>query len=190
MFGYGRNAVLERKIDFLADNARVEFFKTGSKSKLFDDVYYKARSWKEPQRIIMKAEHGSQGTNQRFLISNMEEEPEWIYSKFYVQRAEDSENRIKELKLDIKSDRLSCHNFVANQFRLFLHQAAYYLMQEFKKIFAGTKFEKSRITTLREKLIKIAVRVKYSVRRIYIQFANSCPVKQIIYDSIATLSTA
>ena len=39
----------------------------------------------------------------------------------------DVENRVKELKLELKADRLSCHRFLANQFRLLLHTAAYCL---------------------------------------------------------------
>jgi hypothetical protein len=146
-------------------------------------------SWNEPRRIIMKAEHSEKGTNHRFLVTNLSETATWVYSKFYVQRAEDSENRIKELKLDIKSDRLSCHKFIANQFRLFLHQAAYWLMQKLKQLCLDTQFAKARIVTLREKILKLAVRVRHSARRVFVQFASSCPIQNCSVNCFVKLKS-
>ena len=82
--------------------ARLQFFATGEKARLFEDVYYKAKSWDETRRIIMKAEQLEKGPNQRFVVTNRFEPAQELYDNFYVQRAEDSENRIKELKLDLK----------------------------------------------------------------------------------------
>jgi Transposase DDE domain group 1 len=182
VFGYAKNAVLERKIVDLAEQARLHYIQTNQKARLFGDTYYMSGSWNEPRRIIMKAEHSENGTNHRFLVTNLSETATWVYSKFYVQRAEDSENRIKELKLDIKSDRLSCHKFIANQFRLFLHQAAYWLMQRLKQLCLDTQFTKARIVTLREKILKLAVRVRHSARRVFVQFASSCPIQKLFTE--------
>lgn len=95
------NAVLKRKIDYLLDQARLQYFKTQEKARLFDDVYYKAGSWEKPRRIIMKGEWLEKGGNPRFLLTNMEGTPQEIYDKFYVKRGATSEQRIKELKLGI-----------------------------------------------------------------------------------------
>ena len=76
----------------------------------------------------MKAECLDKGANPRFVLTNLELPPQELYDRFYVQRGADSEHRIKELKLGIQADRLSCSNFIANQFRLLLSQAAYILM--------------------------------------------------------------
>jgi hypothetical protein len=149
---------------------------------LFDSPSGMSGSWNEPRRVIMKAEHTDKGTNHRFLVTNLSETSAWVYSKFYVQRAEDSENRIKELKLDIKSNRLSCHKFIANQFRLFLHQAAYWLMQKLKQLCLETQFAKARIVTLRENILKLAVRVRHSARRVFVQFASSCPIQKLFAE--------
>lgn len=190
VFGYAKNAVLERKIENLAEEVRLEFIKTESKVQLFDDIYYQSGSWSIPRRVIMKAEQNHLGTNHRFLVTNMSDNSNWLYSKFYVQRAEESENRIKELKLDIKADRLSCHRFVANQFRLFLHQAAFALMQKLKQSLCNSEFSKSRIITLREKFIKLAVRVKISARRILVQFPTACPMKNLLTSLVPSLSAS
>ena len=185
VFGYAKNAVLQRKIEFLSEEARLQFVVKGEKARLFDDVYYKSSSWLEPRRIVMKAEHMKQGTNQRFVVTNMSLPAQKLYDEFYVQRGEDSENRIKELKLDIQADRLSCHKFIANQFRLYLHQASYLLLQNLKSFCVDTELAKVQVGTLRNRLIKLAVRVRFSARRIWVQFASSCSVKNIL----ATLSS-
>ncbi len=75
-------------------------------------------------RVIMKAEWLEKGANPRFLVTNIDTEPSELYDNFYVQRGASSEHRIKELKLGIRADRLSCRKFIVNQFRLFLSQAA------------------------------------------------------------------
>ncbi len=154
-FGFNSNAVLKRKINYLLDKARLEYIRTGEKAhrprrgflgvrteqeaRLFDDVYYAAKSWAQPRRIIMKAEWLEKGANPRFVLTNMNTEAQRLYDQFYVQRGASSEHRIKELKLGIKADRLSCQSFMVNQFRLFLSQAAYILMLTEARSRAGNK---------------------------------------------------
>jgi hypothetical protein len=100
------------------------YYRTGEKARLFDDVYYAAGTWKEPRRVVMKAEWLEKGANPRFVVTNLLTDAQELYDNFYVQRGASSEHRIKELKLGIKADRLSCQKFIVNQFRLFLSQAA------------------------------------------------------------------
>ena len=125
--GFSRNAVTGRKIADLLERARLQFMQTGQKARLFDDVYYAAATWDAPRRLVMKAEWLDKGANPRFVLTNLELPPQALYDRFYVQRGADSEHRIKELKLGIQADRLSCSNFIANPFRLLLSQAAYIL---------------------------------------------------------------
>jgi hypothetical protein len=180
IFGYSGNSVLKRKSENLTEQARLLHCQTGNKVRLFDDVYYKAGSWPYPRRIIMKAEWLEKGSNNRFIVTNCEGDPQALYDRCYVLRGECSENRIKELKLDMKTTRLSCTQFISNQFRLFLHQAAYIFLLEIKKLLHGTRYAKARMVTIRERLLKCAVRVTLSVRRVLIQFASSCPEQDII----------
>ncbi|MCP4003667.1 MAG: hypothetical protein GY725_05680 [bacterium] len=51
--------------------------------------------------------------NTRFLITNLRHVPERVW-QIYCHRG-DSENRIKELKLDLCIDRTSCVSYLANQ---------------------------------------------------------------------------
>jgi hypothetical protein len=179
-FGFTTNAVLKRKISYLLDQARLQYRRTEEKARLFDDVYYAAKSWHEPRRIIMKAEWLEKGANPRFLVTNMVTEAQELYDKFYVQRGASSEHRIKELKLGIKADRLSCQSFMVNQFRLFLSQAAYVLMLSLREAAEGTKLARASVTSLREKIIKTAAKVTVSVRRVLVELTAHCPFREEI----------
>lgn len=114
----------------------------------------------------MKAEWLPKGPNPRFVLTNLELPAQVLYDSFYVQRGSDSEHRIKELKLGIQADRLSCHTFVANQFRLLLAQAAYILMLTIRQAAAGTQLATAHVERLRSALIKGAARVSVSARRV------------------------
>ena len=173
--GFSSNAVLKRKIDFLLDQARVMACLSGEKARLFDDVYYAAGSWEGPRRLVMKAEWLEKGPNPRFVVTNLDCPPQELYDQFYVQRGADSEHRIKELKLGIQADRLSCTNFIANQFRLLLAQAAYVLMLGLRQAAVGTRLANAQVERLRSTLIKTAARVRVSVRRVLVELAAFCP---------------
>lgn len=173
--GFARNAVTERKIADLLERARLQFIQTGEKARLFDDVYYGAASWAAPRRLVMKAEWLPKGANPRFVLTNLELPPQALYDDFYVQRGADSEHRIKELKLGIHSDRLSCSSFIANQFRLLLAQAAYILMLTIRQAAKGTLFATAQVERLRSMLIKGTARVRVSARRVLVELAAYCP---------------
>ena len=73
-------------------------FAPGEKARLFNDVYYAAKTWENPRRIVMKAEWLEKGGNPRFLVTNLDPDAQEVYDNFYVQRGAISEHRIKELK--------------------------------------------------------------------------------------------
>ncbi len=189
VFGFSSNAVLKRKINYLLDLARLQYFRTQKKARLFDDVYYAAKSWKKPRRLVMKAEWLEKGANPRFLVTNLEADAQELYDNFYVQRGATSEHRIKELKLGINADRLSCHKFIVNQFRLFLCQAAYILMLELRASAEGTRLGIAQVSRLRETIIKIAAKVTVSVRRTLVELAAHCPFREEILLMVQRLSS-
>ena len=174
-FGFSNNAVLKRKISYLLDRARLQYLRTVEKVRLFDDVYYAAGTWNKPRRMVMKAEWLEKGANPRFVVTNLLTDAQELYDNFYVQRGATSEHRIKELKLGLKADRLSCQKFIVNQFRLFLSQAAYILMLKIRSAARGTKLAMAQITRLRETIIKTAAKVSVSVRRILVELPTHCP---------------
>lgn len=173
--GFARNAVTERKIADLLERARLQFIRTQQKARLFDDVYYAAASWEAPRRLVMKAEWLPKGANPRFVLTNLDQSAQAVYDDFYVQRGAASEHRIKELKLGIQADRLSCTRFIANQFRLLLSQAAYILLLTIREAAAHTEFATAQVDRLRTMLIKGAARVRVSARRVLVELAAYCP---------------
>jgi hypothetical protein len=147
---------------------------TGQTVQVFAALCYAAHSWERSRRVIVKAEVMSQGHNPRFVVtSHRELEPEALYH-FYCQRG-DPENRIKELKADLKADRLSCHRFWANQFRLLLHATAYVLLQAMRAALAGTELARAQVSTLRLRLLKVGARIKESVRQVWVHLPSAYP---------------
>jgi hypothetical protein len=128
-FGIGVNARLRAVSDDLMNEALGEYKKTGESQRLFLLVDYQARSWSEPQPVVIEVEANPEGTNRRAVVTNRpgcRVVPSAIYDE-YAMRGE-SENRNKELKIELHAGRLSDHRFLANFFRLYLHTAAMSLL--------------------------------------------------------------
>jgi len=154
--------------------ARALQAESGEKVQVFGEFAYAAESWEKERRVICKAEVMAEGENPRFVVTSRGDlKPKALY-RFYCQRG-DPENRIKELKLDLRADRLSCHRFWANQFRLLLHAAAYVLMQAMRKLLAGTEFARAQVATLRLRLLKVGARIAERVRRVWVQLPSAYP---------------
>jgi Transposase DDE domain group 1 len=120
-------------------------------------------------------------------LTNLDLPPQELYDQFYVQRGCDSEHRIKELKLGIQADRLSCSSFIANQFRLLLSQAAYILMLRIRQAAEGTQFATAQVERLRSMLIKGAAKVTVSARRVLVELSNYCPFSDEIQQILQQL---
>jgi hypothetical protein len=79
-------------------------------------------------------------------------------------------------KTQLASDRKSCRSAVANQVRLVLLTAAYWLMLAVRdEIPAVRDLAKAEFETLRLRLLKIAARVIETASRVRIAFAAACP---------------
>lgn len=134
-FGLSTNNVLRKNAEFLLQQAIRQFEETRESQRLFGQFLYRAGSWKNPRRVIVKAECNRIGTNLRFIVTNRPGAfvlPEATYDE-YAERGE-GENRNKELKCGFSGDRLSCHRFVANYFRLMLHAAALNLLVRLRAV--------------------------------------------------------
>lgn len=174
VIGIIRNDVLEKKIDELLQEARRQYEATGQKQKVFGEDSYQAKSWERSRRIIMKAEWLDKGPNSRFLVTNLSYKAKKLY-EFYTERGGTCEVRIDELKNGLKADRLSCHRFLANQFRLFLHMAAYCLVQKLRQVLQKTEFATFQIQQLRLRLLKIGGQVVQTARRLWFRLASGYP---------------
>jgi hypothetical protein len=183
------NDRLKDKAAELLAEAKEKFRETREKQRLFTALTYRADSWNRSRRVVAKAEYTDQGPNQRFVVTNIHLPPQRLYDEIYVLRG-DAENRIKELKLELKADRLSCHRFLANQFRLLLHTFAYCLFLLLRNHLRGTELASAQVGTLRVKLLKIGTRVRETSRRIWFHLASGCPYKSLFYFAYQSLKAA
>ena len=137
---------------------------------------YKAGIWRNALRVIVKIEVGELGPNVRFIVTNFNGPRKDIHETGYCARGA-MELMIKELKTYLHADRMSCNSFSANQFRLYLHCAAYIILHSFQAdMLVGTELESSTITTMREKLLLSAVSIDEKKTCIRLRFSQKAPM--------------
>lgn len=176
LLGLGPNSRLKKIAAPLQEKAKRKFLRTKEKTRTFSSTRYRARRrWPRSYRVLIKAEHQSIGPNVRFVVTTLQGRAQDLYDGCYVARGEACENSIKDLKNVLKADRLSCHRFWPNQFRLLLHSAAYVLMYELRRHAHGTELEDVQMDTLRLRLLKIGVQVASTARRIWFHLSSSHP---------------
>jgi Transposase DDE domain group 1 len=178
LIAMGRNRRLDKRAQRLLGKARLRSKASGETAHEFGETRYAATTWSRRRRIIIKAEvvrHPDRDpkNNPRFVVTNLPHTPGHVY-QLYRERGE-VENRIKELKDGLALDRLSCSRFLSNQFRLLLTAAAYILVQALRHHGAGTTCATAQVRTLRERLLKVAVWVERSVRRIVMHLPAAFP---------------
>lgn len=145
---------------------------------LYSSVRYRAGSWSRQRRVVYKAEvvvHAGREPrdNDRYVVTNIGGRSCALFEEFHGHH--DLENRIKEMKLDLRMDKTGCERFGANQFRVLLSLAAAMLMQGLQAKLPSGEFAGAQMGTLRERLFKRAVRVIESVRRIVWQVSEQYP---------------
>lgn len=173
--GLAGNSRLKTKVQDLEKQAATQYEEQKTKQRLFEEYAYQAKSWKQERRVIAKVEHHDNGTNCRFVITNKTEPAETLYDQGYCPRG-DMENGIKQLKLDLFSDRNSCHEFLANQFRILLSSLAYILMIEMQtSCLSETDLKNAYCGTLRLNLFKIGAIILKNTRRIRVLFSSHYP---------------
>lgn len=178
VIGLVRNPRLMRLAEPLLQAAREEQDREQGTVRHWHELRYAADSWPGERRVILKAEVTAKGDNPRFVVTSCAEgSPEELY-RFYAERGE-VENRIKELKKDLHADRTSCHRFLANQFRLLLHAAAYLLLTLLRAALAGTELACAQVCTLQLRVLKIGVRVEQTARRVWLHWASGYPLQEL-----------
>jgi hypothetical protein len=204
--GIGMNSWLKKRSDSLLNEAVRRYEETGEPQRLFCAFWYRADTWPAQRWVVIKCEANSQGTNRRAVVTNRPGAfvlPGAAYDA-YADRGE-SENRNKELKCGLQTDRLSDHRYFANLFRLYLHATAYNLLirmrdevvdppaepagQEVptevlqgrrRRQWHNLRREKDPLgegqpCTWRTRLIKVAAYVRETSRRVIVQLSSSWP---------------
>jgi hypothetical protein len=159
------------------------------KVRRFHQFPYAAGSWSREHKVIARIEATDLGTDARFIVTNLEGRGKTLYEKVYCQRGA-AENLIKDMKRATRSDKTACSRWEANQFRLFLHIGAYWLLHALRRAaprrsrWRGATFE-----TIRRMFVKIAVRVEELKGRIKLAFPASYPEVSMLVAMTGTITT-
>ena len=198
IFGFAGNSVLAKEVAEAADHLRFWHAQSEQpKLRCYKTLEYQAGSWAAPRRVIARIEASMrpapipenpdamrQEIDVRYIVTSLTGNPELLYEGVYCQRGQ-AENLIKLHKSQLASDRTSCHSATANQVRLALHTAAFWLMHTVRAaIPQGHALAKAEFNTIRLRLMKIAARVVEHGHRIRVHLPSSC-VEKILFRTIA-----
>ena len=161
--------------------ARFEAAPRDGKLRRFKEFFDGAQSWSRVERIIARVEAGAEGPDTRFVVTNLSKRnARGLYEDVYCRRGQ-AENHIKSWKTHLAADRTSCSKATANQFRLFLHAGAYWLMWGLRvSMPKRSMWRVAQFDTLRLRLIKIAARVVEMKTMIRVHLPTSCPAQDIL----------
>ena len=186
VFGLPGTKPLSKKVDETADAVRTKRA-VGDKDVVrgYAETRHRAGSWHKERRAIARIEATRLGLDIRFIVTNLDHgSAEWLYETLYCARGQ-AENLIKLHKTQLASDRTSCRSALANQVRLVLHTAAYWLMLAVRDAIPKERdLAKAEFATLRLKLLKIAARVVEMASRVRLAFAAACPEAEL-FDGLA-----
>lgn len=196
IFGLGPNKILAKQVFAKLDDVNVRRA-VGQLEKVrgFATTRYAAKSWSGPRRVLARIEATKgKGTDVRLdplrgsSVTNLTKgTARQLYEDVYCARGQ-AENLIKRHKSQLASDRTSCRSPLANQMRLILHTAAYWLMRTIRDAIPKTEpLASGEFSTIRLRLLKIAVRVRETGSRIKLAFAANCPNAELFRDLIGLL---
>ena len=176
IFGLAGNAALHGLSYQAGDDLKVRRAEAGAeRMRGFADFAYAAGSWKRERRVVAWLEATTRGFDARYIVTSLTGEPRRLYEGTYCARGQ-AENLIKQHKVQLTSDRTSCQSPLANQFRLVLHTAAYWLMLALPDaVPRRMPLHWAELATLRHRLLKTGARVIEKAARVRIHFASACP---------------
>jgi len=177
IFGLGPNQVLAEQIFPELDTICVRrAIDQANKVRGFTATRYAAKSWTRTRRVIARIEATRKGADVRYVVTNIRyRSAKYLDEKLYCARGQ-AENLIKRHKSQLASDRTSCRSPLANQMRLILHTAAYWLMRTVRDAIPRTEaLASGEFSTIRNRLLKVALRVRETGSRIRLAFAANCP---------------
>jgi hypothetical protein len=187
-FGFATSASLKPRGERLLQQAERRWLRRRTPQRLYSGFRHRGKRWRQySRRICVKAECTSKDRCVHFVITNRKGRAEQVFD-FYHGRGE-CENRIEELKNGFAADRLSCHRFLANSFRLLLHAAAYNLVVLFRHRLPEP-LQHAQIETLRRQLFKLGALVRHSARRVFVHLASGWPFQTLFQQVLRALSSA
>jgi hypothetical protein len=216
IFGLSGNAVLDQMVEPLADAVRAQ--RAEAQAKLVEvrraeppvdaarlrraearasavrrhtEVSYGAKSWRCQRRVAARIEATPKGLDIRYVVTNLAGgNAEWLYKTLYCARGQ-MENFIKLHKTQLRSDRTSCRSPLANQVRLVLHTAAYWLLLLVRDhIPKAQPLAVAEFKTLQMRLIKIGARIIETGKRVRVAFAAACPSAELFSGLVGSFHPA
>jgi hypothetical protein len=181
VFGLAGNKVLLARVAAIAEEAALRRIEgEAAKVRRYDEFRYAAKTWDVERRVIARVEASDRGADSRFVVTNLRGTPRWLYEALYCARGQ-AENLVKAHKRHLASDRTSCTKATANQFRLVLHTAAYWLLHTLRGLAPKRSFwRQAQFDTLRLCLIKVAARVTELATRIKLALPSSYPYRPVL----------
>ena len=176
VFGFAGNQTLNALTSKEAEAMAAQRRRSGEdKRRTFKSFHYGPKGWDKTRRFVARIEATGKGTDVRYIVSSLRSGASHLYETIYCARG-NAENFIKWHKSQLASDRTSARNPKANQFRLILHTAAYWLMLTLRDAAPKrSSFAVAEFATLRLRLIKIAARIVEGLARVRIYLPSACP---------------
>jgi hypothetical protein len=184
VIGYASNAVLERATAQALADVELYYRCYGRRDphvQRFEDLRdYQAGGWPHPRRVVAKVESNPQGSQRRYVVTNLTLPPAVVYREVYVQRGAVPEQPIGEMKNGLRCERLSSSGFCANAFRLLVHALAYAIVVLFREAAADVpEVATASVATLRQRLWKVAAVVVTSPRRVFVHVSSVWPYREV-----------
>ena len=194
VLGLARNSRLLGQIRRQLRQAGKACARTGQAARRFRDFRYRTlKSWGRQRRVVGKAEWlpGQRGANPRFVVTSLSREEvagRQLYEELYCARGE-MENRIKEQQLDLFADRTSTATMRANQLRMYFSVFAGTLLLIMRRYgLAGSPLARAQSGTIRSRILKVAVAVRVTARKVWLRFSSTYPHREL-FERIARLLT-
>jgi DDE family transposase len=183
-FGYASNAVLQQRTEQALWDLELYYRFYSHREphvQRFETIEdYQAGSWSRPRRVVCKVECTPQGSQRRFVVTNLSGHPRGIYRGFYVERGEVPEQPLDELKNGLDLGRLSAHGFRANAYRLLMHTVAYGLVVLLREAAAAVpEVATATVSTLRSRLWKVGAWVEEKAGCIWFHVAETWPGREL-----------
>jgi hypothetical protein len=187
ILGLSGNAVLAARVEATADAVRTQrAIGDLDAVREWTETRYGAKSWSKLRRVAARIEATRQGLDIRYVVTNIGGGTAWwLYECLYCARGQ-AENLIKLHKTQLASDRTSCRSPLANQMRLLLHTAAYWLVLTIRATIPRRHpLARAEFVTIRLRLLKLAARISEAATRVRIAFAATCP-EAALFRSLAS----
>jgi hypothetical protein len=144
---------------------------------------YQANTWPQPRRVVVKVEVAPQGSQRRYVVTNLPQPPEQLYQDFYVRLGDVPEGPIGELK-----DGLSAGGFCANAFEMLVAVAAYALVVLYRQACAAVEgVGDADVQTLRGRLGKVRAEVVRRSGVVRVSLPGECVHRQLWEQSLVAV---